>query len=440
MLLRRHIDLDEDYPDPAHLCPGCGYNDGLRRILRNEPTSRKMKWAAKRTTTREEDAAYCLMDLFDINMPLLYGEGGKAFERLQQKILLNAPDQSILTWVDKPRSVRNTETCLAPRLSAFHVENFNVCHARFAADVERGDIMATNRGLELDVIFGPCVFGSSTAWAPLELFLAVLNCTIEPDNLSRVAIFVKALHPQSSSTAYGRACHDELVILRSDSSPSILSRSYTTDGREIFDLRRKNCVDYDINKFERRKILLSGLASPWDKLGSNTQECPRLKLEIQDCGDWTSKVGNRDLVENGMILMRQNLHQFKGRRIDGMLIYGVLLISNGSSSFFIILGLENYLSIPESNPHYTCWVETWDELMMGERPQSAASSLSEGRLKHAIHQYMERHDRHELRNKRAGISRGDFQVRVEIQLVEFLQRRGYSLTVHIRGWDFQPQA
>ncbi|KAF4984817.1 hypothetical protein FDECE_17015 [Fusarium decemcellulare] len=241
ILLRRHIDLDEDYHDPAHLCPACGYNDGLRRILRNEPISRKMKWAAKRTTTREEDAAYCLMGLFDINMPLLYGEGGKAFERLQQKILLNAPDQSILTWVDKPRSVRNTETCLAPRLSAFDVENFNVCHARFAADVERGDIIATTRGLELDVIFGPCVFGSSTAWAPLELFLAVLNCTIEPDNLSRVAIFVKALHPQSSTTAYGRACHDELVILRPDSSPSILSRSYTTDGREIFDLRSQDC-------------------------------------------------------------------------------------------------------------------------------------------------------------------------------------------------------
>ncbi|KAH7305386.1 heterokaryon incompatibility protein-domain-containing protein [Rhexocercosporidium sp. MPI-PUGE-AT-0058] len=42
----------------------------------------KMSWAVGRQTTREEDLAYCLMGLFDINMPLLYGERTKAFLRL----------------------------------------------------------------------------------------------------------------------------------------------------------------------------------------------------------------------------------------------------------------------------------------------------------------------------------------------------------------------
>ncbi|KAK4693540.1 hypothetical protein P7C71_g3882, partial [Lecanoromycetidae sp. Uapishka_2] len=37
--------------------------------------AQKMFWASKRHTTRIEDMSYCLMGLFDVNMPLLYGEG-----------------------------------------------------------------------------------------------------------------------------------------------------------------------------------------------------------------------------------------------------------------------------------------------------------------------------------------------------------------------------
>ncbi|KAL8325642.1 hypothetical protein RB597_008750 [Gaeumannomyces tritici] len=47
--------------------------------------AQRMSWAAGRVTTRKEDKAYCLMGLFDINMPLLYGEGAKAFQRLQER-------------------------------------------------------------------------------------------------------------------------------------------------------------------------------------------------------------------------------------------------------------------------------------------------------------------------------------------------------------------
>ena len=44
-----------------------------------------MSWAADRTTTRVEDRAYSLMGLLDVNMPMLYGEGKKAFHRLDRK-------------------------------------------------------------------------------------------------------------------------------------------------------------------------------------------------------------------------------------------------------------------------------------------------------------------------------------------------------------------
>ena len=57
-----------------------------------------MSWAAKRTTTRVEDRAYSLMGLLDVNMPMLYGEGKKAFHRLQLEIIHASNDQSIFAW------------------------------------------------------------------------------------------------------------------------------------------------------------------------------------------------------------------------------------------------------------------------------------------------------------------------------------------------------
>ncbi|KAF2825580.1 HET-domain-containing protein, partial [Ophiobolus disseminans] len=60
--------------------------------------AQKMSWAANRKTTRIEDAAYSLMGLFDVHMPMLYGEGDNAFRRLQEQIIKTDPDDSILDW------------------------------------------------------------------------------------------------------------------------------------------------------------------------------------------------------------------------------------------------------------------------------------------------------------------------------------------------------
>ena len=47
----------------------------------------KMSWISGRRASRMQDIAYCLLGLFDVNMPLLYGEGRKAFLRLELEIL-----------------------------------------------------------------------------------------------------------------------------------------------------------------------------------------------------------------------------------------------------------------------------------------------------------------------------------------------------------------
>jgi hypothetical protein len=62
-------------------------------------TAERLSWAAHRNVTREEDKAYSLLGLFDVNMPLLYGEGGgKAFARLQEAIYNATVDQSIFLF------------------------------------------------------------------------------------------------------------------------------------------------------------------------------------------------------------------------------------------------------------------------------------------------------------------------------------------------------
>ncbi|KAI3327717.1 HET-domain-containing protein [Xylariaceae sp. AK1471] len=66
--------------------------------IRSASIAQRMAAVADRTTTRPEDIAYCLLGLFDVNMPLLYGEGAMAFVRLQEEIIKVSDDHSIFAW------------------------------------------------------------------------------------------------------------------------------------------------------------------------------------------------------------------------------------------------------------------------------------------------------------------------------------------------------
>ncbi|OAX84266.1 hypothetical protein ACJ72_01355 [Emergomyces africanus] len=60
--------------------------------------AQRMSWASHRTTTKVEDNAYSLLKLFDINIPILYGEKEKAFIRLQEEIMKQSDDQTLFAW------------------------------------------------------------------------------------------------------------------------------------------------------------------------------------------------------------------------------------------------------------------------------------------------------------------------------------------------------
>jgi hypothetical protein len=56
----------------------------------------RMSWVGQRKTKREEDMAYSLLGIFDVHMPLIYGEGRKkAFARLQKEIKASAGTMNV---------------------------------------------------------------------------------------------------------------------------------------------------------------------------------------------------------------------------------------------------------------------------------------------------------------------------------------------------------
>ena len=65
----------------------------------NMSVATRMALATHRYTTRPEDRAYSLMGIFQVNIPTLYGEGGRAaFLRLQEEIMRYSPDTTIFAW------------------------------------------------------------------------------------------------------------------------------------------------------------------------------------------------------------------------------------------------------------------------------------------------------------------------------------------------------
>jgi len=64
-----------------------------------------LEWASARCTTRPEDIAYSLLGIFNLHIPVLYGESEEnALGRLLAEVISKSGDTSILDWVGQPSS------------------------------------------------------------------------------------------------------------------------------------------------------------------------------------------------------------------------------------------------------------------------------------------------------------------------------------------------
>ncbi|TID26010.1 HET-domain-containing protein [Venturia nashicola] len=114
------------------------------KLLGKYNIAQRMSWFGSRTTTRKEDTAYCLLGLFDINMPLLYGEGNKAFARLQEEIIRRSADRSIFAWRNPFRDGKVSLLASGPQLFA----NSNFAMTSDSSFVLQPSFSLTNRGFQ----------------------------------------------------------------------------------------------------------------------------------------------------------------------------------------------------------------------------------------------------------------------------------------------------
>ncbi|KAL8840410.1 MAG: hypothetical protein Q9176_003908 [Flavoplaca citrina] len=110
--------------------------------------SERMSWMAGRKTTVPEDIAYCMLGLFGVNMPLLYGEGKeRAFLRLQEEIMKYSADHSLFAWEDDSHQCCGTGL-LAPSPECFR----STGHYRHRSDQRNNrPYQMTNKGIAIDL-------------------------------------------------------------------------------------------------------------------------------------------------------------------------------------------------------------------------------------------------------------------------------------------------
>ncbi|KAK7422634.1 hypothetical protein QQZ08_009440 [Neonectria magnoliae] len=156
-------------------------NQGRR--LNQLSIAERMTWAARRETTRSEDIAYCLLGLFDIHMPLLYGEGQKnASKRLQEEIIKSTDDESIYAWCLPQHLVEGQDFwgLLADNPAAFDInhglDDLNDLvpkRSKYISLRSSFSTAMTNRGLYLELPLTPLPTDKSGT-----VFLAFLNCEL----------------------------------------------------------------------------------------------------------------------------------------------------------------------------------------------------------------------------------------------------------------------
>ncbi len=164
-----------------------GINVGIltgAKKLESASLALRMSWACHRETTRKEDIAYCLMGLFDVNMPMLYGEGEKAFIRLQEEIMKHSDDQSLFAWTDLDAPADSQCGLLANSPDKFR-NSANIMPYQGWEPTSPYSI--SNKGLRIELHLSPC--GE-------DVYVAALECPVPPDYEGFLGIYLRRVSTQ----------------------------------------------------------------------------------------------------------------------------------------------------------------------------------------------------------------------------------------------------
>ncbi|KAJ8132250.1 hypothetical protein O1611_g1380 [Lasiodiplodia mahajangana] len=361
------------------------------RNMRDYSVSQKMSWASRRQTTRLEDEAYCLLGLFGVTMPLLYGEGRRAFRRLQEEIIKELDDESIFAW-QGGTDHGLLASCPAQFAFSHSIQRSN---ERPISD-SAGDLpfAITNRGIRISLpVLGNChtvpLFSLTRVSSEQylvpnprhlqggiqERVLAVLNCQQATDTKSRVAI---VLNYDDSRGRYTRDVNIGLVKISIDDiakQATLKQLLVAAGGKSPWD-------DTVMDDDPGRLVVIQGLTGMVAHY--KFERAILLSGRELDC----------DVQENGTISVRF----FKQRRI------AVIYRDNGSSKHpYLVI----YLRPSEINPRIDATITPYGqdvskETILDRIARDSQSYLSNRHTKEIVH----------------GIPRGTYDLSLRIREAE----------------------
>ncbi|KAK5626878.1 hypothetical protein RRF57_002593 [Xylaria bambusicola] len=253
----------------------------------------RMSWAAHRKTTRVEDRAYSLMGLFDVNMPLLYGEGAKAFIRLQEEIIRRSSDHSIFAW-SLPIPCENTHFgLLAHSPEAFSDAADTRSQARSRV---QSPYTATNQGLSITLLLTP--------WTA-DTYVALLECfkVYDSGNIG-LGIFLRRLRQDDQ---YARVSYSNCSTILIDNrflrkvqpirkvTVYVKQNHHLTRGFVIV----SNSSTLGINYLDTPRPRIYGYCIIFPGLGGIMRRIQRSLVEVPAGNDWDPNTSTMVMKEGG---------------------------------------------------------------------------------------------------------------------------------------------
>ncbi|KAK7471197.1 hypothetical protein VKT23_002607 [Stygiomarasmius scandens] len=292
-------------------------------LLDDEPQNisiaTRMSWAATRETTREEDRAYCLMGIFGVHMPTLYGEGEtNAFRRLQLEIIKFSRDRSIFAW-RAPVGTSEPRGLLAKSPFEFRTSgNVGV------SDDSRGvfPYSMTNHGLFIQLPME--VVGISDKGE--ALYVAFLDCQMKSGG-EQVGIYLKKVGDPSQNQ-FMRWSADEIELIMRGSSWRPEGREEAYIREDMTTRRKRRCDKWQFNiqplkdfvgfaiQQQSYTVWQSTETVDWEQgAGENIDQ--KIALSVSECSDVTLLFRHKATGEQFTVIFGiHNFHIFSDISTD----------------------------------------------------------------------------------------------------------------------------
>ena len=256
--------------------------------IKTRSIAQRMSWASRRETTRTEDIAYCLLGIFDVNMPLLYGEGGvKAFIRLEEEIIRQSDDQTLFAWTNSNAHVDDLCGLLADSPAYFKNSDQLVPYRDWGL---REPYSISNKGLRIRLRL-------DSYKDHADVYIAELECQADCHSNRRLGILLKRISTGSPSFArispnkffetFGGGCEETIYVRQSVITPGP-DDIYPVHEMTIGRLPARTWIYKLMGTYGRRGTLLEDLKSQKIQRSKYTQVMRGFHWE-RDCGPSSRK-------------------------------------------------------------------------------------------------------------------------------------------------------